>query len=185
MDLRDRLRDQLDAAPTSILGWLEWTLSWLDQDENAHNALFADVGSNICTMLGKSAKIGVKSGDFVKLLPALKAWVTGKTIREIEIALEGTRDSSSERQRICPRTRELLGALIPRGLSFTLGLISKVMKDLEMSDTHPDIDMHLVEILAAAVRKGYDSPEKLAYASQHKSILSPVQMHAAFAQGLP
>jgi hypothetical protein len=33
MDLRDRIRDQLNAAATSILGWLEWTLSWLDQDE--------------------------------------------------------------------------------------------------------------------------------------------------------
>jgi len=78
-----------------------------------------------------------------------------------------------------------LGALIPRGLSFTFGLISKVIKDLKVSDTHPDIDMHLIEILAAAVRKGYDSPEKLVYASQHKSILSRVQMHAAFAKGLP
>jgi hypothetical protein len=79
----------------------------------------------------------------------------------------------------------LLGALIPRGLSFTLGLISKVMKDLQIADAHPEIDMRLIEILATVVRKGYDSPEKLAYASLHKSILSRVQMHAAFAQGLP
>jgi hypothetical protein len=124
MDLRDRLRDQLDAAPTSILGWLEWTLSWLDQDKNANDALFGDVGFNICAMLGKPAKERVKSGDFVKLLPALKAWITGKTIREMEIALGGTPDADSERQRICPRARELLGALIPRGLSFTLAILT-------------------------------------------------------------
>jgi len=185
MDLRDRLRDQLDAAPTSVLTWLEWTLSWLDQDENAREALFGDVEPDICAMLGNPAKEGVKSGDFVKLLPALKAWVTGKTIREMEIALGGTPDADSERQRICPRARELLGALIPRGLSFTLGLISKVMKDLETADTHPHIDMRLIETLAASVRKGYDTPEKLAYASQHKSILSRVQMHVAFAQESP
>lgn len=183
MNLRDRLRDQLATPPTSILSWLEWTLSWLDQDENASDALFGDVGSDICAMLGKSAKQGVESGDFVKLLPALKAWITGKTVREIEIALGGTPDADSERQRICPRARELLGALIPRGLSFTLGLISKVMRDLETADSHPDIDMHLIETLAAAVRKGYDSPEKLAFASENKSILSRVQMHVAFAQG--
>ena len=183
MDLRDRLRDQLDAPPNSILGWLEWTLSWLDQDENARNALFGDVGSNISAMLGKPAKQGVMRGDFVKLLPALKAWITGKPIREIEIALGGTPDADSEKQRICPRARELLGALIPRGLSFTLSLISKVMKDWEATDIHPRIDTHLIETLAAAVRKGYDSPEKLTFAFQHKSILSRVQMHAAFAQG--
>lgn len=184
-ELRDRLRDQLDAPPASIVGWLEWTLSWLDQDENARDALFGDVRSDICAMLGKPAKQGVESGDFIKLLLPLKAWVTGKTVREIEIALGGTPDADSERQRICPRARELLGALVPRGLSFTLGLISKVMKDLETGETHPHIDMSLIETLAAAVRKGYDSPEKLAYASQHKLILSRVQMHAAFAQGLP
>jgi hypothetical protein len=182
-DLRDRLRDQLDAPPTSILGWLEWALSWLDQDENARDALFRDVASDICAMLGKPAKVGVKSGDFMKLLPALKAWITGKAVREIEIALGGNPDAGSERQRICPRARELLGALIPRGLSFTLGLIAKVMKDLQTTETHPDIDMPLIETLAAAVRKGYDSPEKLAYASEHKTVLSRVQMHVAFAQG--
>ncbi|MHC4050148.1 DEAD/DEAH box helicase [Bradyrhizobium sp. 25ACV] len=184
MDLRNRLRDQLDAAPTSIIGWLEWTLSWVDQDQNAREALFGDVTSDICAMLGKPAKEGLKSGDFVKLLPALKAWVTGRTIREIEIALGGNPDADSEKQRICPRARELLGALIPRGLSFTLGLVSKVMKDLETADTHPHVDMHLIETLAASVRKGYDTPEKLAYAALHKSVLSRVQMHAAFAQGL-
>jgi hypothetical protein len=46
----------------------------------------------------------------------------------------------------------LLGALIPRSLSFTLGLISKVMKDLEAAHTHSDVDLHLIETLAAAVR---------------------------------
>jgi hypothetical protein len=132
-------------------------------------------------MLGKRAKDGVETGDILKLLPALKAWVTGRTVREVEIALGGTPDQNSGNRRICPRARDLLGALIPRGLSFTLGLISKVMKDLETAETHPDIDMNLIETLAAAVRKGYDSPEKLAFASQHRSILSRVQMHAAFA----
>jgi hypothetical protein len=184
MDLRDRLRDQLDALPTSILAWLEWTLSWLDQDENAREALFGDVESDICAMLGKPTKEGVNSGDFIKLLPALKAWIAGKTIREIEIALGGTPDAASERQRICPRARELLGALIPRGLSFTLGLISKVMKDLEAGHTHPDVNMHLIETLAAAVRKGYDTPEKLTYASQHKSILSRVSNACCCCSGL-
>jgi hypothetical protein len=183
MDLRDRIRDQLETPPTSILGWLEWTISWLDQDENAREALFGDVGSDICAMLGKPAKRGVESGDFAKLLPALNAWITGKSIREIDIALGGAPDGDSERQRICPRARELLGALIPRSLSFTLGLISKMTKDLETAETHPHIDMHVIEALSAAVRKGYDSPEKLTYASQRKSILSRVQMHAAFALG--
>jgi hypothetical protein len=78
-----------------------------------------------------------------------------------------------------------IGALIPRGLSFTLGLISKVVKDLVLAGAHSDIDMHLIETLAAAVRKGYDSPEKLAYASLHKSILSRVQMHSAFGEEHP
>jgi hypothetical protein len=185
MNLRDRLRDQLDDPPTSVLGWLEWTLSWLDQDAQARDALFGDSGPDICAMLGKPAKEGVANGDFLKLLPALKAWIAGKTIREIEIALGGSPDSDAPSQRMCPRARELVGDLIPRGLSFTLSLISKVMKDLLATDARPEINMHLIETLPAAIRKGYDTPEKLTFASQHKAILSRVQMHIAYAKESP
>jgi hypothetical protein len=85
------------------------------------------------------------------------------------------------RTRLCPRARELVGTLIPRGLSFTFGLISKIVKKLNAGNAQPELDMQMIEALAAAIRKGYDSPAKLFYASQHRSILSRVQMHAAFA----
>jgi hypothetical protein len=181
MDLRDRIRDELGALPTTVDGWLEWTVRWLDGDANARTALFGDVFKNILVMLGKAAKDEVVEGDLLKLLPALRAWIAGKTIRQIEFELGGYPDAQAPTQRLCPRARELVGTLIPRGLSFTFGLVSKIAKELDAGAVQPELDMQMIEALAAAMRKGYDSPAKLFYASQHRSILSRVQMHAAFA----
>ena len=130
----------------------------------------------------KTANDQLVEGDIAKLLPGIRAWITGQPIREIEIALGGTPDSKSARtKRLCPRARELVGTIIPRGLSFTLGLISKIAKGLDPFETQLALSQQVVEALSAAVRKGFDTPEKLFFASQHKSILSRVQMHEAFA----
>jgi hypothetical protein len=181
MDLRDRIRDELGALPTTVDGWLEWTIRWLDSDAKARTALFGDILKNILAMLGKTSKEKIAEGDFLKLLPALRAWIAGQTIRQIEVELGGSPNAATPTQRLCPRARELVGTLVPRGLSFTFGLISKIVKELDAGNAQPQLDMHMIEALAAVIRKGYDSPAKLFYASQHRSILSRVQMHAAFA----
>jgi hypothetical protein len=133
--------------------------------------------------VGNSSKEALTEGDVAKLLPGIRAWITGQPIRQIEIELGGTPDDAATKtKRLCPRARELVGTIIPRGLSFTLGLVSKIVKDLEPFETQPALARQVVEALSAAIRNGYDTPEKLFYASQHKSILSRVQMHHGFAK---
>ena len=181
MDLRDRIRDQIGELPTTIDGWLAWTIAWLDKDESARAALFGDISKSIIAVVGKSAKQELAEGDIEKLLPGIRAWITGKPIRQIEIELGGTPDVDAWTKRLCPRARDLVGTIIPRGLSFTLGLISKIVKDLDPFEAQPTLSQQVVEALSAAIRKGFDTPEKLFHASQDKSILSRVQMHEAFA----
>jgi len=182
MDLRDRIRDEIGELPVTIDGWLAWTIAWLDKDTSSRDALLGDVLKSIIAAVGKTANDQLVEGDIAKLLPGIRAWITGQPIREIEIALGGTPDSKSARtKRLCPRARELVGTIIPRGLSFTLGLISKIAKGLDPFETQLALSQQVVEALSAAVRKGFDTPEKLFFASQHKSILSRVQMHEAFA----
>jgi hypothetical protein len=183
MDLRDRIRDEIGELPTAIDGWLVWTIAWLDSDRSARDALLGDISKSILSAVGNSSKEALTEGDVAKLLPGIRAWITGQPIRQIEIELGGTPDDAATKtKRLCPRARELVGTIIPRGLSFTLGLVSKIVKDLEPFEAQPALARQVVEALSAAIRNGYDSPEKLFYASQHKSILSRVQMHHGFAK---
>lgn len=183
MDLRDRIRDEAGELPTTIDAWLTWTLDWLDTDKNARELLLGDISGAIITAIGKSSKDALVDGDLQKLLPALRAWITGQSIRQIEMELGGSPDDvNAWTKRLCPRARELVGTIIPRGLSFTLSLISKIAKDLDLYESQPSLRSQVVEGLSAAVRKGFDTPEKLQFASQHRAILSRVQMHEAFAK---
>lgn len=182
MDLRDRIRHEIGELPKTVDEWLTWTLTWFDKDVVARDALLGDVSKSIIAMVGKTADEELAEGDILKLLPGLRGWITGLPIRQIEIDLGGDPNNLTSRtKRLCPRARDLIGTIIPRGLSFTLGLISKIVKDLDPFEAQPTVDQALVEALSATVRKGYDTPDKLFYASQHKSILSRVEMHEKYA----
>ncbi len=186
MNLRDRIRDELGELPITIHGWLAWTIAWLDTDSTAREALLGDVSKSVIAVVGKTANEQLVEGDVAMLLPGLRAWITGLPIRQIELALHGAPDSKNARtKRLCPRARDLVGTIVPRGLSFTLGLISKILRDIDPFAAQPTLSPQVVESLSAAVRKGYDTPEKLFFASQHTSILSRVQMHEAFANRTP
>lgn len=183
MDLRDHVKDKIGELPETVDGWLEWTLTWLDKDAVAREALFGDIAGRICTSLGKGAKGNLEDGDMLKLLPALRSWIMGQPLRQIEIDLGGTPDDPSSRpKQLCPRARELVGSILPRGLSFTMNLVAKVIKDLDPYEDQPTLGSEVVEALGTALRKGYDTPEKLYFALEHTEILSRVKVHKAFAK---
>ena len=181
MALRDRLREEIGDLPTTLLGWVGWTVAWLDKDASAREALVGDVASKICTVIGKPKDGGLADGDLSKLLPAIEAWMTGQPLRQIEIALGGTPDDPlSKIKRLCPRARELVGSILPRSISFTLSLVSKVVRDIEPFEAQESLTQDVVDALSSAVRRGYDTPVKLTFAGQNKAILSRVEMHEAW-----
>ena len=114
-------------------------------------------------------------------MPGVKAWISGKPIAEIETALGGNPHAASDTQRVCPCSRELVGTVIPRALSFVLSIVSYVVTELHPFNSQEELSRELVESLGTAVRLGYDSVEKLSFATQGTNLLGRVQAHRAWA----
>jgi len=114
------------------------------------------------------------------LLPGIRAWIQGKPMCEIETQLGGNPDSESDSKKICPRSRELVCTVIPRGLSFIIGLVSHVAQNIDSFNEQNELRREVVECLGTAVRRGFDTPEKLNFARQNENLLSRVKMHDVF-----
>ena len=79
----------------------------------------------------------------------------------------------------CDRARKLANSIIPRGLTFIFGVVSQLVKNGLPSEAQNTLDLKMIEALSPAIRQGYDSWEKLAFASTDGSVaLSRVQTHA-------
>ena len=71
-DLRDRIRDEVGELPTTIDGWLAWTIAWLDKNSSARDDLLGDTSKSIIAIVGKKAKEQLAEGDIAKLLPEIR-----------------------------------------------------------------------------------------------------------------
>jgi len=194
--LKTKIQAQVGALPASVGGWVGWVLEWLATDQQARELLLSDVAGAIASATktkkpdkGKAAKtiqkkepMQITPAMVSALLPGVIAWIEGKPLREIEIIMGGDPDSDLDSMRICPRARELARSVIPRGLSFVMGLIARVVEDIDPFDQQKGLSRELVELISTAVRRGFDTPEKLTFANENKTILSRAQIHAAFAQ---
>jgi len=87
-----------------------------------------------------------------EILAGVTAWITGKTIVEIEAILGGNPDTGSATAKHCPRSRELVGTVIPRGMSFVLGLVSHIVQQVGPFDQQERLDSDLVDACEAAIR---------------------------------
>lgn len=180
-NLRRFLQAQLETLPTTISDWLAWAISWLANDDAAREALLGDAAGKVKVCVGAQSTANFSGDHVTLLLPGLLAWISGKPLRDIEIALGGEPDhESSIPKRLCPRARELVVGLVPRNLSFAIGVLSHVLEGLDPFDEHPHIDPSLVETLSTAVRRGFDEPGLIGFAAANPTILSRVQLHLAW-----
>ena len=122
----------------------------------------------------------VTDEDLQIILKGLIAWTSGKPLAAIEIVLGGDPNSDTQTKRVCPRSRELVGSVIPRGFSFIMGLLTHVVGKAVPIDTLDDSGRQLLECLGTAVRRGYDTPAKVVFADQNPTIFSRVQMHQSW-----
>lgn len=189
MDLLLRLKERVvwDAGslPVTVEEWLAWTVNWLTEDENARASLLYDVKRSFLGACGANKDGEITAHELALILPGLLAWIRGKPLAAIEKELGGDPDVASPAKRACPRARELVGSVIPRGFSFVMGLVSHVIKSVDPFDFQEGLSRQLVECLGTAMRKGYDAPEKILFAGEHPDVLSRVQMHELWAQQNP
>ena len=184
IDLRSRIEASIGSLPTSVEKWLEWIIQWFDEDEVARNELLGDIKKSILTACGKKKTSDLASEDLALLLAGLISWVNGETLRDIEAVLGGEPNSDSPTKRSCPRAREIAGTIVSRGISFALGLVAHIIKDVSSYDQQSDLEKQLVESLSTLVRRGFNSVNLLNYASSEKKIFGRVQAHEAWKRRL-
>lgn len=113
--------------------------------------------------------------------PGVIAWISGAPLCEIETSLGG----NPEIDLICPRARTLVMSFIPLGLSFAVGLASYAARKIERYDQGQMGPVSVIECMASAIRKGFDTPEKLAFSEVYKPLLTRVQLHQKYADIMP
>lgn len=180
--LRLRLTSEIRNLPIDIVGWIEWTFEWLCADATSRSHLLHDVRSSVLNAAGKTAKTTLDEHVLNAILPGVKAWISGLPINEMERQLGGQPDSKSETAKMCPRSRDLIATFIPRGLAFVMGVVSRMVIELDLCNKQEDLSEDLVKSLSAAVRRGFDTVPKLDYANKHKDVTGRVLLHKNFAQ---
>ncbi|MDE2184867.1 MAG: DEAD/DEAH box helicase [Alphaproteobacteria bacterium] len=178
--LRSQIEAQIGILPTTLLDWTGWILDWLASDAPARDALLLDVKDGVLKSTGRKKTAPLDADAVRAMRGGIEAWMTGQTIREIEIALGGSPDGTTDQQRHCMRSRELILNVIPRGLSFVAGLVAHIVDSLDPFGRQPDLEPGVVMSLSTAVRRGFDSHEKLIFAGREGKYLGRVLAHRAW-----
>lgn len=179
--LKSRIEGQKSVLPASVEAWVEWVFDWLAEDNDACSSLLFDVKGAILTAVGETKGGEITTDTINLLLHGIKGWIFGKPICDIEKMLGGDPYSDKESLKTCPRARELISNVIPRGISFIMGLVAHVLSNMDSLNEENGLHKEVVESMATAVRRGFDTPEKLKFAKQNEHLLSRVVMHNVFA----
>ena len=180
--LRQRLLASVGMLPMSVSDWVSWTIEWLKDDSNACNHLFMEVQSSMLTAIGQRSGAAIDSSALSAILPGVSSWLEGKPINAIELALGGDPEGLSDSAKMCMRARELVSTFIPRGLAFVIGVVARMAEELNLPALQAGVETKLIQSLSAAVRKGFDSVDKLEFANSHREILGRVAAHLSFAE---
>jgi hypothetical protein len=114
-----------------------------------------------------------------RLSPGVLGWIEGDPLNQMEQSLGGNPETASGKP--CPRARTLATSIVPLGLSFIAGLVARAVKGLVGGGHLNGISAPVVDCMATAVRRGFDSPVKIAFAELRTGMLIRVDVHNAFA----
>ncbi|MFN0195027.1 MAG: hypothetical protein ACKVP5_24125 [Aestuariivirga sp.] len=131
--------------------------------------------------VGRKVDSDLIAAAMTELLPGVNAWLSGRPLKEIEIALGGDPAAKAE----CPRARRLVTNLVPLGLTFIAGLVARTAQGFPEFVSGETTPRYTIETLSTTLRRGFDNPAKLAFSEIMKGLLSRVQVHQAFAARLP
>jgi len=180
--LHQRIASEVGELPTSVSDWIVWAFEWFKSDDTVADSFFGAVASPLNGACGLARDGEITDAAFDGILSGVLAWVAGRTIRDIEVALGGELAKADGTATTCPRARDLVNSVIPRGLSYALGVIGSVALKQEVQLKQTSVSIDVLECLGAATRLGYDRPQKLRFMQRHRQYLSRVSVHAAFRQ---
>ncbi len=177
ISLRNRLTASAGAFPATIPEWVSWVFAWLFEDEYSRIALLGRERRAILGAVGAKMDSALTPEIIGELLPGVIAWLAGKPLRDIESELGGDPTKKLE----CPRARHLVAGVVPLGLTFLIGLVAGAAREITEIADGSVVPRSVIDCLPTAVRRGFDTPAKLAFADVRKGLFSRVQFHKAFA----
>lgn len=176
--LRQRLIDGIDALPNTIPGWASWIIVWLAEDDAARDAILIRDRRAILGAAGLKKDGPLTAIAVTSLKAGIDAWLAGAPICEIERQLGGNPNKNV----ICPQARELISQVIPLSFSFAAGLVSRTAAEIEDIANGTATSIAVTECMATGIRRGFDTPTKLAFADIKRGFISRVQVHEGFAE---
>lgn len=188
LDLLERLRQRLLSVagelPTTIPDWVDWILDWLVADADALRDLLGDVSRAVNGATGRRKEDALEAAAVNGLREATKGWLRGVPLNVIEGQLGGAPHSTNPSLRILPRTRELVGTVIPRGLSFIAGVVARMAQELDLPEQQAELSEAMLASLSGAVRRGFDTVAKIEFANANRGLASRVAVHLAYQQSI-
>ncbi|MGC2221454.1 MAG: DEAD/DEAH box helicase [Methylocella sp.] len=172
-----KLEDDVVTLPRSISDWSDWIVRFLEEQRVELSSLFGeDAGTFLYVMRGKKSGDAPIAEEYERLRAGMKAWLTGMPFCDIESALKG----AAEVLGYCPRARDLVLKLASR----TLYLFAAAIADLArlIAERHGVlVQPAVLDALPVGIRKGLDSPDKVAFTSLVPGLLTRVRVHREFA----
>lgn len=176
---RERMIAQFDALPTTTTGWAEWLIDFFAENRGAFTALLErDASTALYVMRGNKQGGPPTAAEFQGLKEAILLWLRGKTFYTVERRL-GAADNAID---CCPRTRDLILKLCTRRFYLIFSALAEMATALYTEKEQACPQPSVLETLAVAVRKGFDTPQKIAFDHAQTTKMSRVRTHAAFAQ---
>lgn len=151
-----------------------------DDDANSVALFGADAGL-IKTMVRGNKKGGsVSRNEFVMLKAGMRCWLSGEPFGKIELALGAPATELGH----CKRARDLALRFVNRHMYMVAVAIAELAK-LRLAVLGGLAQrLAVLETLGVALRKGLDTPEKVAFAYLRPGIRSRVLIHLQFASML-
>ncbi|MFT0877728.1 DEAD/DEAH box helicase [Rhodopseudomonas sp. G2_2311] len=168
----------LGAWPVTIVGWCDWLIDFLNDDRTSYEALLGhDVGLALYVMRGKKTGGPASSEEFARLKSGFRAWLRGAPFCDIERAL----DVPERRIGKCLRARDLALKLAGRTFYLLIASVAEVARTVSARSPLIAVQHAVFETLPVALRKGLDTPDKVAFAKLNSKTRSRVRIHQRFA----
>jgi hypothetical protein len=174
-----KVEAEIDSLPSTVCDWMEWLIDFMIADRTSYSLLF---GSTVETV--KAVTRGKKTGgdstaaEMALLKTALSAWLKGEPFDRIEASL----GVPAAKIGVCKRTRDLINRIANRQLYMVAAAAAEVIRQTLTAKEKVAANPAVLEIFAYAIRRGVDSPEKVAFAYRTPNARSRVLLHRAFAE---
>lgn len=174
-----KVEAEIDVLPSTVCGWMEWLIDFMVADRANYALLF---GSAVETV--KAVTRGKKTGgdstaaEMTLLKTALTEWLRGRPFDRIEASLGVPTDKIGA----CKRARDLVNHIANRQLYMVAAAAAEVIRQTLTANEKTATNPAVLEIFAYAIRRGLDTPEKVAFAYRTPSARSRVLLHHAFAE---